>query len=250
MPPISSEVPDFDVDDGYRIARRLAERRLRSGWRPIGRKIGFTNRTLWPVYGVGGPMWANVYDRSVAFAAGGRATVSLATLVQPRIEPEIAVRFASAPAGDGPHEMLAAIEWIAPAFELVHCHYPDWKFQAADTIADFGLHGRLVIGTPVPVADHRNEAWLRGLGAAEVTLQRAGTVVARGCVEDVLGGPLHALAFLKRLLARQPDFPPIGAGEVVTTGTVTDAYPIAPGETWRSICDGLPLPGLAVSFVP
>jgi hypothetical protein len=29
---------------------------------------------------------------------------------------------------------------------------------------------------------------------------------------------------------------------------MTDAHPVAPGETWSTAFDGLPLPGLAIRF--
>jgi len=52
-------------EEGSAAARALHEERLRQGWRPLGRKIGFTNRTIWPRYGVYEPIWGTVYDRTV-----------------------------------------------------------------------------------------------------------------------------------------------------------------------------------------
>ncbi|MFK4980083.1 hypothetical protein ACI39V_28375, partial [Klebsiella pneumoniae] len=62
-----------------------------------------------------------------------------------------------------------------------------------------------------------------------------------GQASNVLGGPLHALAFLVREIDRfgYPD--PLRAGELVTTGTLTEAPPIAAGETWTAAFDGIPL---------
>ena len=47
------------------------------GWKPVGSKIGFTNRTLWDRYGVHEPMWGTVYDRTLIQAENQRATVPL-----------------------------------------------------------------------------------------------------------------------------------------------------------------------------
>ena len=82
---------------GYVAARALHDYRLKKGWKPVGRKIGFTNRTLWDRYGVHEPMWGTVYDRTLIQAENERATVPLAGLVQPRIEPEIAFKLKAAP---------------------------------------------------------------------------------------------------------------------------------------------------------
>jgi 2-oxo-3-hexenedioate decarboxylase len=50
----------------------------------------------------------------------------------------------------------------------------------------------------------------------------------------VLGSPVRALMHLRDVLATQPWAPPLAAGEIVTTGTITDASPAIPGERWAS----------------
>jgi 2-oxo-3-hexenedioate decarboxylase len=64
----------------------------------------------------------------------------------------------------------------------------------------------------------------------------------------VLGGPLLALAHLVQVLARQPEASPLSAREVVTTGVITDAHPVAAGEMWTTEIRGLPLGGLRITF--
>jgi 2-keto-4-pentenoate hydratase len=54
---------------------------------------------------------------------------------------------------------------------------------------------------------------------------------------------------LHRLLQRQPQFPPLAAGEIISTGTWTEAYPVEAGQTWTSAFSGVTLPGLCISFV-
>ncbi len=51
------------------------------------------------------------------------------------------------------------------------------------------------------------------------------------------------------LVARQPAFPVLASGEIVTTGTVTDAWPVAPGQAWSSDYGGLGIPGLRLEFL-
>ena len=109
-------------------------------WRPIGRKIGFTNRTIWPQYGVYAPIWGYVFDTTVYELATVDA-LPLATLSEPRIEPEIMFGLKSAPAPDMDEAaLLECVEWVALGFEIVQSIYPAWKFSAADTIAANGLH--------------------------------------------------------------------------------------------------------------
>jgi 2-oxo-3-hexenedioate decarboxylase len=82
----------------------------------------------------------------------------------------------------------------------------------------------------------------------EARLFKGERLVDRGIGANVLGSPLSALGFLVDLLKRQPEAPPLAAGEIITTGVLTDAHPVAAGETWRTELAGLPLGGLRISF--
>lgn len=246
--PITARHPEFDLTAAYAVARLVHRARVEEGARPLGRKIGFTNPDMWVVFGVHQPIWGHVYDTTVEFLPDTGATCSLAGLVEPRIEPEIVFRFRTAPRpGDGPAELLDAIEWVAQGFEIVQSHCPGWKFQAADTVADGSLHGRLLVGPPRPV---------KGLGANvlatlqtfELDLACNDRPVETGRGSNVLGSPLAAVAHLLDVLAGQPESPPLQAGEIVTTGTLTRAYPVQPAETWQSSIRGIPLPGLRLEF--
>jgi 2-oxo-3-hexenedioate decarboxylase len=64
----------------------------------------------------------------------------------------------------------------------------------------------------------------------------------------VLDGPVLALKHLVEVLAADPVNPPLAAGEIVTTGTLTRALPVAPGETWSTALTGVALDGIAVRF--
>ena len=246
VPPFSERYPHLTPEMGYAAAQRLHAHRIRQGWAARGRKIGFTNRTLWARYGVHEPMWGTVYDRTLVFAQEDRATVPLAGLVQPRIEPEICFGLRAAPRDRSPAALLEAISWIAHSIEIVQCHHPGWKVTIADCAADNGLHGRLVVGTPVEIAGI--DGLTDNLPAVEVALSHAGAVVDRGVGANVLGSPLKSLGYLVGLLSKQPEAPPLGAGEVVTTGVLTDAHPVKPGEVWSTAFDGLPLHGLTIEF--
>lgn len=231
----------------YAAARVLHEARTGQGWKPVGRKIGFTNRAIWPRYGVYEPIWGMVYDRTLIVAQDDRAHVALAELAHPRIEPEICFKLRAAPPRSrDPEAMLGAIEWVAHAIEIVQCRRADWKVTLEESTAENGLHARLVLGAPLAVAGMQGLA--AALPALQVTLSRDGTEVERGAGASALDSPLLALAHLVEVLAAQPDAPALSAGEIVSTGTLTDAHPVQPGETWRTTFSGLPLAGLTITF--
>lgn len=238
-----------DLAEAYQLA--LSVRRLREarGEEARGYKIGFTNSQIWPRYQVFGPIWGTVYSSTLA-QCEGEARVSLQGAAQPRLEPEAVFGMKAAPppnaSADG---LLACVDWVAPGFEIVQSHAPDWKFTAAMTVADGGLHSRLVVGRPIQVASiaRDTEAFNALFAKCAVRLHKDGRQVETGQGRNVLGSPLLALQHFLAELRSCPDGPDLRAGDVVTTGTWTDAWPVAAGETWQADFDE-PLPSLRLTF--
>jgi 2-oxo-3-hexenedioate decarboxylase len=246
--PFSSRLPRFDLDDAYRVTAAVRQMRESRGERPLGRKIGFTNRTIWDEYQIGAPMWGYLYDRTVRDLDEVEGPVSLAGLAEPRIEPEIVFGLATAPApGMDERGLLGCVAWVAHGFELVQSIFPRWEFTLPDTVAAYGLHGRLMIGPRHSLAGNIDD-WLADLSTFQIDLKRDGMVLDQGRASNVLGGPLSALRHLVEVLASVPVNSPLAAGEIVTTGTLTRAFPVAAGETWTTELTGVPLDGIAVRF--
>ena len=232
---ITGSDPGFTVEDGYAVADETRRLRIARGERPLGYKIGFTNRGIWARYGVFGPIWGPVWDSTVERVDNAETSVSLAPLCEPRLEPEIMFGFSRTPAvGAGLPELFDCIEWVAHGFEIVDTHFAGWRFAAADTVADFALHGRLFVGPRVPVARFDRQRVAAELAAIRVVLACDGRDVEEGVADIVLDGPLHALRLWVDAMAAQPQRWPIVAGDIVTTGTITDAAPLAPGQRWQT----------------
>ncbi|SFO16424.1 2-oxo-3-hexenedioate decarboxylase [Variovorax sp. PDC80] len=233
----------------YADALALRALRLARGERPVGYKVGFTNRTIWQRYGVFAPIWGPVWNTTLTLC-DGRGSIDLAGTVQPRIEPEVVFGIAATPPqGATLEQLFACVEWIAPGFEIVQSHCEGWKFGAADTVADGGLHARLLVGRQRPLRDFASDGTALDtlLARTRLRLTRDGTQVEEGRGANVLDGPLHALLHFLHELQACPGAPALQPGEVVTTGTWTDAWPIAPGQVWRSEFD-TPFDGLEVTL--
>jgi 2-oxo-3-hexenedioate decarboxylase len=247
--PFSTRLSAFDLEDAYRVTAAIRQMRKTRGEMPVGRKIGFTNRTIWAEYNVYGPIWGYMYNRTVHNLSEIDDTFSLAGLPEPRIEPEIVFKLALAPApGMDEAALLKSIDWIAHGFEIVQSIFPGWKFTAPDTVVAFGLHGALLIGPRHSIAAHA-EDWGLALSTFEIDLKRDGVVVDHGLAANVLGGPLSALRHVIDMLARDQVNPPLAAGEIVTTGTLTRALAVTAGETWTTELTGVALNGICVRFV-
>jgi 2-oxo-3-hexenedioate decarboxylase len=251
--PFSARYPGLTLDDAYRISARLCALRTARGERVNGRKIGFTNRTIWAEYAVYAPIWGFVFDTTVRDLPPPRQAAqhpfTLAPFAEPRIEPEIVFRLAAAPSPDMDEAALfGCIDWVAQGFEIVQSVFPGWKFAPADTVIANGLHGALLLAPRHPAGFGSATDWVSNLAGFEIELLRDGTVVDRGHAANVLDGPLPALRRLVGLLARDPINSPLATGDIVATGTLTRAFPILPGERWSTALHGIELGGRPVWF--
>ncbi len=247
--PFSSRLPEFDLRAAYAVTAQLRRMREARGERHTGRKIGFTNRALWTQFGVEGPMWGDVYVETVRdiSAIGGR--FSLKGLPEPLIEPEIMLTLAAAPEpGMDEAALLACVESIALGFEIVQSIFGGWKFKQADTVAAGSMHAALLVGPQMRIDPSRPTELTGQLSGFTIALRRNGETVDQGRGSNVLDSPLFALKYLAGMLAADGGNPPLRAGEIISTGTLTRAMPIAPGETWSTAISGIGLRDISVTF--
>jgi 2-keto-4-pentenoate hydratase len=224
-----------DLPTAYAAALGVREARVRAGEVPVGYKVGF----IWPIYQVYQPIWGTVWRSTLHQVASGtpnEGVLPLAGLCEPRIEPEIVFGLRESPrAGCDLAALAASIDWMAHGFEIVHTHFPGWKFSGAQAVADGGLHGLLLVGHPVKVAVGTDaQALASALSNLRVKLYGNDVLKDEGVGAHVLDGPLQALLHFVQALRSTPGAPTLQAGDIITTGTLTDAHPVRPFETWHT----------------
>jgi 2-oxo-3-hexenedioate decarboxylase len=245
--PPSSRDAHFDLAIAYAVEAELVRLRRAAGRTTVGRKVGFANKVMWRVLKLETLVWANMYDDTVRYAAGNNASLSLAAMVSPKIEPEIVFKMKRAVSGGlDAAQVLDSVEWMALGFEIIDCVFADWKFQPADFVAAFGLHAALVVGEPRRVEPHAIPALVEQLSRFKVQLLKDGSIAAEGSGRNSLRSPALCLGELASAIAGQPGAEPLAAGELVSSGTLTESQPITAGETWTAIVDGLDVPNLTL----
>ena len=241
--PFSKRGISLSLQDAYTIGSEARAKFDPS--QPVGRKIGFTNRGIWEIYGVDQPIWGDMRDASVSYHSNNSAEVSLSRFCEPRIEPEVVIGLKSAPKADATNDEVAAcIDWVAPGVEIVDSIYPEWSFSLADSIASGGLHGCLVVGEKVSAQTDIEQALID----LRVGLFKNGNLSEKGTGANVLDGPVSAIRYLMGGLTRYPDQRLLAAGDVITTGTMTDAKPIFSTENWIARFEGVIDAELNVTF--
>jgi 2-keto-4-pentenoate hydratase len=247
IPTFSSGSTGLPLTNAYQVIPMLRAAFEARGETIIGRKIGFTNREMWKVHGVKAPVWGYVTDHTTRDLAHTQI-VHVKDFAEPRIEPEIMFGLKAAPLPDmNEAALLDCIEWVSLGYEVVQSIYPDWKFTAADSVAANGVHGALLVGRRHSIAPRKLE-WQQQLATFTVDLYRNGKLSQRGGGALVLDSPLLALRHLVKLLANDVHNPPLGADEIISTGTLTLAMPVKAGESWTTKATGIPLGEIALRF--
>jgi len=247
IPTFTSRPGGLTLAQASRVTPLLRAAFEARGEKITGRKIGFTNREMWKVYGVHAPIWGYATNRTTHELAYTKA-LRVNNFVGLRIEPEIMFGLKAAPSpGMSEAALLDCIEWVSLGYEVVQSIFPDWKFAAADTVAANGLHGALLVGTRHAIAPRKAE-WKHELATFEVELYCNGKLSQRGGGALVLDSPLLALRHLVELLANDSHNPPLRAGETISTGTLTLAMPVSAGESWTTRVSGIPLEEIILRF--
>lgn len=235
----------LDLATAYLVERELKSMREAAGHRAVGVKVGFANKAMWRALKLDTLVWAHMYDDTVR--AGGE--VSIGKMVAPKIEPEIVFKL-RAPITADPGDaagVLAAVEWIALGFEIIDCVYPDWKITPIDFVASYGLHAGLVIGAPTPVSVDQIPTLVDQLAGFTLSLQKNGEQVAQGSGKNSLKNPALCLGELSSAMAKAGA--PLSGGDVISSGTLTEAQLLSTGETYTAIVAGLDVAPLTTRIV-
>lgn len=245
--PPSAREGGLTLDGAYAVEAQLVRRRRVAGHRVVGAKVGFANKAMWRILKLDTLVWARMFEDTVHMVDSSRAMCSMAGRVSPRLEPEIVFKLGRSlePGVADVARILDAIEWLALGYEINDCVFPEWKFQPADFVAAYGFHIALFVGPGRPPRTTDADT----LSAFVLRLSRDGELVERGSGRNALRNPALCLAELVTACRRRGGADldeAIGAGALVSTGTLTVPQPLGAGQIWQADADGLDLPPLTL----
>jgi 2-oxo-3-hexenedioate decarboxylase len=245
-----SQRPGFNLDAAYAVEAKLKQLRADGGYKAVGRKVGYANKAMWRVFKLETLVWAHMYDDTVHYSDKNSATLALSKSRSLKIEPEIVFGLKERIAGEKPDagSSLAAVEWLAMGFEIIDCPFPDWQFQPSDFVASFGLHAALVIGERVQVGRDNIATLIEELGQFKVRVSKNGEFIEEGSGKNSLKSPALCLAELSVAIAKRFPSAPLGAGEIVSSGTLTAGHFLEKNDVWKADLDGISLPSLTLRF--
>jgi 2-keto-4-pentenoate hydratase len=227
--PVRDLIGTDDLDAAYAVQQGLVQARLAGGVTVVGRKIGATSEAVQTQLGVDQPDFGYLLsDMDVsAGAVEGAAPISMGTLLQPRVEGEVAFVLGRDIAPETEDEITlelvrAAVDVALPALEIVDSRIADWAIGFTDTVADNASSGLFVVGQEGRSLDE--------VEPRDVTMSLTvnGEERSSGNGAACLGDPLEALRWLAVQAHRYGD--PLRAGHLILSGALGPFVPFAPGD--------------------
>jgi 2-keto-4-pentenoate hydratase len=210
------------------VQREYVRLRLRaSGTERAGYKVGLTSKRMQEMCGLDSPV-AGVVLAGGVLRSG--ASVTSSAYGRLGLEFEIAVRMRRdlrPPAGRSLDlaDVADALEGVCPAIEIIDDRHADYgALDMLSVIADNAWNAGIVLGTFAD-GDRLDLAAIEGVVSVD------GNPVDRGRGSDVLGHPLHSVAWLATALANGGGG--LRAGDIVMTGSIVPTrFPDRP-STYR-----------------
>ena len=238
--PVRDLIGTDDLGAAYAVQQGLVQARIGRGSRVVGRKIGATSQAVQDQLGVDQPDFGYLlHDMDVSHDH----PISMRTLVQPRVEAEVAFVLSRDIAPGSEQEITLAyvrdaVDVALPALEIVDSRIEKWDIGFTDTVADNASSGLYVVG--------QQGRTLADLEPREVTMSLAinGEERSTGTGAACLGDPLEALRWLAVQAYRFDD--PLRAGHLILSGALGPFVPFAPGDRVEASISGFDL--LSVEF--
>ncbi len=220
--PLSEEHPNITIDDAYQVSLQLLQKRLDSGEKVVGKKIGVTSKAVMNMLKVGQPDFGFITDKMV-YSQGQDMPIS-EHLIQPRAEGELAFILKKDLSGPGVTnaDVLAATEYVMPCIEVVDSRIEDWRIKIEDTVADNASCGLLLMGDSA--VDPRDV----DMATCGMVVEKNGSIISTGAGAAVMGSPVNCVTWLANTLGEYGIS--LKAGEIILSGSMVPLEPVKAGD--------------------
>ena len=222
IPSLSEMFGNLSTEDAYQVQFRMLEDRIKQGEHLIGWKIGATSSAVQGSFSfpVSEPVFGWMTDKT---DYSGLDEICVSSFCNLRMEAEIDLVLKAPLKGPGVtnEDIIGTISGAITAIELVGGRLRERK-TLSDLVADNSGHAGIILGPFIkPVIDF-------DLRYESVIISKNGHHQASACGSEVMDNPINAVIWLVNKLAQFGR--ELGAGSIVSTGSLTRVIPLEPGD--------------------
>lgn len=218
---ISKKFSSFNLADALEVQELGFNLAQEAGEQLAGYKMGLTSKAKQRDVNVFEPIHGYILK---SFEISKGEIVEMQKRIHPRVEPEVAVVLKHELKGPGVtlRDVVAALDGVYPALEIVDSRYEGFIFKLEDVIADNTSAAGFMVGRVNLVKQ------LHDLNLMGVSVRKNGMILETGAPAAVLGDPLLSVASLANTLGKESkSIPP---GLVILTGGITQSVPFQKGD--------------------
>ncbi|MCM1959122.1 fumarylacetoacetate hydrolase family protein [Acinetobacter modestus] len=223
--PVHTNIQSYGIEGAYKVQAIQNASLIHTGHRIVGRKIGLTALAVQRQLGVGQPDFGTLFDYMQIENEG---QILMSKLIQPKIEAEIAFVLKNDldKTDHSLEEVMQAIDYAIPAFEIVDSRIKDWKISILDTISDNASSAYFVLGN-----DKRKLSYTE-LSNLQMDLYEDDVLVCSGSGQDCLGNPINALKWLADQMTKLGT--PLKSNDIVLSGAIGRMITVKAGSTYQA----------------
>lgn len=219
---LMEELSKQDLAFSYQVQKAMIKLNKQENNELTGWKVALSSQPALDRFSLQEPIYAPLFAANILT---GELTQQHA--IAPKIESEIIFVLGKDLAGShvSDEEILAAIEWMAPAIEVADCRLHGWKFDINHFVADNAAAGFYQLGGMVPFDS-------KAFDESDFSCQLdMGDTSELGSLRNVLGGPLGSvMRMIRNILVI---FGEVKAGQQFLSGSLTKPIDMVPGHTYR-----------------
>ncbi|GAB1195915.1 hypothetical protein APSETT444_005180 [Aspergillus pseudonomiae] len=187
--PPSKTWPTLDAEDGFKIQQISTEHAVQNGDRLVGYKLGNIAKVMQDAFGLDHPDYGFLLASTFVYES---TTIRRKDYIKPYVELEPA--FVLRGPLKGPNitvaDVMNAIDYAIPAIEIIDSRVQNWEIGLADTLADNGSTGAVILGgTPKKLTEltlRDTRAWLvNRLAAYDIEFQPGQVILPGSCLQAV-----------------------------------------------------------------
>ncbi len=225
-----ASVQGLTIDEAYAVQDLVARKRIESGERVVGFKVGCTSNAIRKQFGLNEPINGKLFQPHVIY---GDLNVDWSQFVNCAIEPEMVLKIGQDLAGENlsDEDLVNSIEFVSPGIEIHNFKFWITPPTIQELICSGGIHAGLIVGSPK--VDPGKLLFIDEM----FYVYKDGVLVTSAPSSEILGGPIHSLRWLVKFLTRKGSG--LKKGSLVIPGSPVELVHIDRDQELKVVIDNV-----------